>query len=36
MKHGKGKYIWSNGNIYEGTYVKDNIDGHGTYTWPDG
>lgn len=31
MKHGKGKLLYSNGDIYEGEF-KDNLhDGQGTY-----
>jgi hypothetical protein len=29
--HGNGKYMWSNGRIYEGDWVEGNMTG--THTW---
>ena len=29
--HGKGKYYWKNGEIYEGDYVNGYIDVYGNY-----
>ncbi len=34
--HGKGKYTWPNGRVYEGDYTYDKKEGHGVYRWPDG
>lgn len=31
--HGKGKYIWADGNIYEGEWKENKIDGFGKYIW---
>ncbi|MCP4104236.1 MAG: tetratricopeptide repeat protein [Desulfobacteraceae bacterium] len=35
-KHGKGVYIWSDGNSYEGEFSKGRMHGKGVYTWSDG
>lgn len=34
MMSGKGKYIWSNGIVYEGDFFNNEIIGTGKYTWP--
>lgn len=34
--HGKGKYIWIDGDTYDGQYVHGLKHGHGTYEFPDG
>ncbi len=34
--HGKGKAIWSSGNIYEGDWVNGKQEGKGKKTWADG
>ena len=36
MRHGKGRFLWSNGESYEGDYLKDERTGKGVYNWPDG
>lgn len=33
---GKGKKVYSNGDVYEGEYVKGKRQGHGVYTFTDG
>lgn len=33
MMSGRGKYIWSNGIIYEGEFLNNEISGSGVYTW---
>ena len=35
-KHGKGRYTWSDGGIYEGNWKDGKEHGHGTYTTPAG
>lgn len=35
-KHGKGKYTWANGNVYDGDWKNDKMHGKGKYTWADG
>ena len=32
---GKGKYIWSNGIMYEGDFINNEIIGAGKYIWPE-
>ena len=27
---------WSDGRVYDGTYMNDQKDGHGVYKWADG
>ena len=34
--HGEGKCIYSNGNVYEGTFEKSKRHGQGKYTFTDG
>ena len=34
--HGKGKYTWANGNMYEGDYQTEKKHGKGTLTWANG
>uniref|UniRef100_A0A3B3DDP9 Ankyrin repeat and MYND domain containing 1 n=1 Tax=Oryzias melastigma TaxID=30732 RepID=A0A3B3DDP9_ORYME len=36
LKHGKGKYMWGNGEYYEGLFYKDYRHGSGQYCWPTG
>jgi hypothetical protein len=36
MKNGYGRYIWENGISFEGQFVKDEIQGYGTRTFPSG
>ena len=33
MMHGKGRYEFSNGDVYIGYFKKDKINGNGTYTY---
>lgn len=35
-RHGKGKYTWSNGNIYEGDFVEGKCTGTGKYIFANG
>ena len=35
MMNGRGKYTWSNGIVYEGDFLNNEIIGNGTYTWPE-
>ena len=35
-RNGKGKYVWANGNKYEGDWTDNMINGYGKYTWSDG
>ncbi len=30
---GQGKYIWKNGNLYEGNFVNDLREGYGEYVF---
>ena len=34
--HGKGKYTYSNGDVYEGNYVDDKKHGYGVFTFSNG
>lgn len=34
--HGKGKYTYASGNVYEGYLVNDERNGQGKFTWTDG
>jgi len=34
--HGKGKYTWPNGDVYEGDFVDDKKHGKGKFTSADG
>ena len=34
MKHGKGKFQWSDGSKYDGEFIDNNIEGAGVYIWP--
>ena len=36
LKHGKGKYTWNDGNVYEGDWINGERTGKGKYTWNDG
>lgn len=36
LAHGKGKYTYNTGDIYEGEFKEDMLHGKGTYTWSDG
>ena len=36
VRAGQGRYEWTNGNIYEGTFENNEISGSGVFTWPDG
>ena len=36
MKHGHGKYTWTDGSIFEGEWYENKINGKGIYVWPDG
>ena len=33
MRHGKGKYTWSDGNYYDGQWCNGDFQGRGTYFW---
>ncbi|GFH46258.1 hypothetical protein CTEN210_02732 [Chaetoceros tenuissimus] len=35
-RHGKGKYSWSTGDVYSGTFHMGEISGEGTFTWING
>ena len=34
--HGKGKVVFTDGNVYEGDFQNGLMDGEGTFTWGDG
>ena len=34
--HGKGKLIWSNGDIYTGNFENGHYEGKGVFSWADG
>lgn len=34
-KHGKGKFVWSDGSFYEGDFVDGVFEGVGTYYFKD-
>ena len=36
LRHGQGRFLWANGESYEGVYVNDQRTGKGVYRWPDG
>lgn len=36
MMDGTGKFTWSDGRKYVGSYKNDKKDGNGVFTWPDG
>ena len=36
LKHGKGKYTWNDGNVYEGDWINGERTGKGKYTWRNG
>jgi hypothetical protein len=36
MKHGVGEFKFSNGNVYEGEFKADRINGQGRYTYSEG
>ena len=36
LKHGKGKYYFSDGSMYKGSFVKDLFEGKGVMKWIDG
>jgi hypothetical protein len=35
-RNGKGRYEYSHGSVFEGSYLKNKENGFGTYTWPNG
>ena len=36
MRHGKGTYIFANGDTYEGDFKENKMHGEGKYTWTSG
>lgn len=36
VMHGRGRYVWKSGLVYEGEFKDCKITGVGKYTWPDG
>ena len=32
----RGKYVWVNGEVYEGGFKADHLDGQGTFLWASG
>lgn len=36
MMQGKGKYVWANQNVYEGTFVSDKMCGNGKLIFANG
>lgn len=34
--HGRGKFLWSDGRIYEGQYKNNKKEGFGIFNWPSG
>lgn len=35
MKHGNGKFTWKNGDVYEGNFINNSIEGRGKITFHD-
>ena len=35
-RHGKGKYTWDDGDVYDGDWKNDEMTGKGKYTWSNG
>ena len=36
VKHGKGKFVWADGTVYEGNFNNNLMDGFGKIVYPDG
>jgi hypothetical protein len=36
LKHGYGREMFPNGDVYEGQYTNDQPHGHGRYLWRNG
>lgn len=36
LKHGQGKYIWRDGNVFEGHFWLDKREGEGSLFYPNG
>ncbi len=36
LKHGKGKYFYENGDVYEGDFKEGNKNGLGRFMWKNG
>lgn len=34
--HGRGKYVWKDGKMYDGEYENDKKSGFGIFYWADG
>ena len=34
MKNGLGKFFWQDGSSYDGEFIDNEIEGYGTYIWP--
>jgi len=33
IKHGKGKIVYEDGDVYDGVFVNDHFNGQGIYQW---
>lgn len=36
MRSGVGRFLWINGDTYEGAFVDDKMNGVGKFSWPNG
>jgi hypothetical protein len=33
MRHGKGKFVWGDGDVYDGEWANDEMHGEGSMYW---
>ena len=36
MRQGEGKYVWANGDMYEGEFYENTATGYGLFIWSSG